>query len=506
MILGVRADLLTLSGYAPYNPAVDSIFRRRTDEMPRRPVYLSPRLGFTWDVSGTGRDQLRGGAGVFTARPPLDWIHSALYSYGVGIGALRCGPPPTDAGPPPRFVPDYLAAPTACATGTGLTPAPRGDVDLLDRGLRMAQTLRVSLAYDRRLPWDLLATSEALITRNLSDYVFVNLNLAGPQAVDRHGRVLYGLIDSTGTAKPALRSGFSEVIDLRNTSSNYSYQVSQRVEKRFSHGVAATASYTYSAVRDVETPLRVGFPGRVNWAGARAVSGRLDDLTPGISLNDVPHRAVLSLTYRAPWHRWSTEFSFYYVGESGSPFTYLAWGLGRRGDLNADGSNANDPIYVPVSASDTSEIQFIGRSDSAGADNSPGAQAVRVSRQQVAFERFIERTPCLRRQRGHILARNSCREPFSHTTTASLRQAIPVGGNALEVELDVFNVLNLLKSDWGQYRVAATPPALLEQVGPTGGATGAMQPILRFDEKRSEWTSLLAESAFQLQFALRYRF
>jgi hypothetical protein len=210
------------------------------------------------------------------------------------------------------------------------------------------------------------------------------------------------------------------------------------------------------------------------------------------------------LTYRAPWRRWSTEFSFYYVGESGSPFTYLAWGLGRRGDLNADGSNANDPIYVPASASDTSEIQFSGRSDSAGADNSPGALAVRVGRQQVAFERFIERTPCLRRQRGHILARNSCREPFSHTTTASLRQAIPVGGTALEAELDVFNVLNLLKNDWGHYRVAA--PALLEQVGQTGGALGATQPIFRFDATRPEWTTLHAESAFQLQFALRYRF
>lgn len=501
--MGIRADMLTVNDRAPYNPVVDSIFGRRTDEMPHARAHLSPRLGFTWDVFGTGRDRLRGGVGVFTGRPPFHWLRSAVVSYGVGIGVLRCGPLSTDSGLPPPFVPDYRAAPTTCATGSGLTSASRGDVDLLSRHLRMPQTLRGSLAYDRRLPWDLLATGEALITRNISDFVFVNLNLEGPQGIDRHGRVLYGTIITSGLAAPALRSGFSEVIDLRNTSRNHSYQLSTRLEKRLSRGMAVTASYTFSRVRDVQTPLRTGTPGVVNWS-SRAVSGRHDDLSPGISLNDIPHRIVLAGTFAAPWKRWSTVFSFYYVGESGSPFTYLAWGVGRRGDLNTDGSNANDPIYVPRSASDMSEIVFSGRSESAGADNSPAAQAERVSRQQAVFERFIERTPCLRRQRGRILERNSCREPWAHTTIASVRQAIPIAGEAIEVELDLFNVLNLLKRDWGLYRVAA--PALLEHVGQTPGPREVAQPILRFDTTRPEWTTLQTESAFQLQVALRYRF
>jgi hypothetical protein len=192
------------------------------------------------------------------------------------------------------------------------------------------------------------------------------------------------------------------------------------------------------------------------------------------------------------------------VGESGGPFTYLAWGAGRRGDLNADGSNANDPIYVPREAFDSNDIQFSGLSNTPGADNSAAAQAERVSEQQAAFEQFIERTPCLRRQRGGILERNSCREPWAHTTVASVRQAVPIAGESLEVELDVFNVLNLLKSDWGRYHVAA--PALLEHVGQTPGPREVAQPIFRFDATRPEWTTLQAESAFQLQVALRYRF
>ena len=502
--VGVRADLLDLSGHAPYNALVDSIFRRRTDEMPRPRVHVSPRLGFTWDLFGTGRDQLRGGVGVFTGRPPLAWLHPGLFNYGVGIGVLRCGSLPSDSGLPPEFVADYRAPPTACATGPGLTTAPLGDVDLLDRDLRMAQSLRISLAYDRRLPWSLLVTAEAVATRHLSDFMFVNLNLQGPQAADRFGRVLYGTITPSGVATPAVRSDFAEVIDLQNTSRNYSYQLSTRVERRFTERIAASAAYTYSRVRDVQSPSRVNMPGIAMWADARAVSGHHEELTRGISLNDLPHRIVLAGTYRAPWTGWSTDFSFYYVGESGSPFTYLASGVGRRGDLNADGSNANDPIYVPRDAFDPSEITFSGRSDQADADNSLPAQAQRLVRQQAAFERFIERTPCLSRQRGRILERNSCREPWSHTTIASVRQTIPIGGRALEAELDLFNVLNLLNGDWGRYRVAA--PRLLEHVAQTPEPPATAQSIFRFDVEAPRWTTLQAESAFQLQVALRYRF
>jgi len=502
LTMGLRADALTFSERAPYNAEVDSIFGRRTDDMPRRRVHLSPRFGFTWGLSDREVDQLRGGIGVFAGRPPLAWIQAALSSFGVGIGTLRCGSSPNDMGLPPPFVPDRHAAPLACASGVGLPMAPRGDVDLLARDLGMVRTLRGSLAYDRRLPWDLLATVEALVTRNLSDFVFVNLNLEGPQAVDRYGRVLYGTIQTTGLAVPVLRSSFSEVIDLQPTSRNHAAQLSARLEKRFSAGIAMLASYTYSRVRDVQTPLRVNNPGIVNWS-SRAVSGRHDDLEPEISLNDIPHRVVLAGTYRAPWRHWATEISFTYVGESGSPFTFRSFGLGRLGDLNADGSNANDPIYVPRDAFDEDEILLSGRSDDPDADNSDAAQAERVALQRAALERRIDTTDCLREARGRILARNECREPWSHTTIASVRQAIPIAGQALEAQIDVFNVLNLLDRDWGQFRVAA--PAILQHVGQTPGPPQESVSVFRYDPSAPEWTILPTESAFQLQLAVRYR-
>jgi hypothetical protein len=498
---GIRADRMNVWGHAPYSPRVDELFGRRTDRMPRPRLHLSPRIGFNWDVAGAGRDQLRGGIGIFTGRPPRGWYGPAITNYGLGIGELKCGTRPTDTGPAPLFVPDYRAAPTACATGLPLGATPSGDVDLLASDLRMAQALRTSIAWDRRLSWGITATTEAVVSRYLSDFMFVNLNLEGPRGVDRFGRVMYGTIDPTGIAQPALVSTFSGVIDLRNTSRNHSYQLSTRLEKRFEQGFAAVASYTFSRARDVQSPSRINMPGTSMWADARAVSGRHDDFTPGISLNDLPHRTVVALSYTAPWQRWSTGASLHYVGESGSPFTYLAWGS-RRGDLNADGSGANDPIYVPRTAFDPTEIMFSG--EAPGADNSPAAQAARVASQQATFESFIQATPCLRRQRGRLLERNSCREPWTHTTVASLRQSIPIGGQGVEAELDVFNVLNLLNGRWGRFRVAE--PFLLEHVGHTPEAPETTQPIFRADATRLHWTTLKTESAFQLQLAMRYRF
>jgi hypothetical protein len=504
LTLGLRADLLAVNQRPPSNPTVESLFGRRTDARFGRHIHLSPRIGFTWDPRGAGRDQIRGGAGIFTGRPPLAWLHVPLQSYGVGIGTLSCGSLAGDQGAPPPFEPDPFDPPLACAGGEGLNTPPPGDVELLAPDLRMARTLRGVLAYERRLPGNLVATVEGLVTRNLSDFTFVNLNLVGPQGTDRRGRVLYGVMDSLGRSRPArVTEDLRSVIELRNVSRNHSVQLSASLSRQFEAGLALMASYTWSRVRDAGTPLRVNTRGIVNWE-LRAVSGRHDDLTPGISLNDVPHRVVVAGTWRAPWRRWLTELSLLYVGESGSPFTYRTGGAAGRGDLNADGG-FNDPIYVPRSALDPAEIVFTGVSTTAGADNSPAAQEERVRLQRETFDRFIEGTTCLRRRRGRILERNGCREPWTHTTAASVRQAIPIGGRSLEAQLDVFNLLNLVDGDWGQRRRLASP-VLLQHVGQTPAAAGQPEPVFRFVDSATEWTLDRAESAFQLQFGLSYRF
>jgi hypothetical protein len=70
-----------------------------------------------------------------------------------------------------------------------------------------------------------------------------------------------------------------------------------------------------------------------------------------------------------------------------------------------------------------------------------------------AFDRFISSQKCLNEQRGQIMERNSCRAPFQHRMDLSVRQSIPrIRGQQLALQLDFFNFLNFLNSDWGQVR------------------------------------------------------
>jgi hypothetical protein len=487
---GLRADLLTFSTRPSYSAAVDSAFGRRTDDFPGSRLHWSPRLGFDWELD-PGGTRVRGGAGVFVGRPPLAWISASQRFDGVGTRTLRC----TGVGLAPRFVPDPSTLPVTCANGT---PIGYGPVNLIDPGLTMADMFRASLAHDRVLPWGMNGTIEALYTRTLTDFMFQNANLAGPEAVDRRGRVLYGTIDATGRAQASpVDNRFLEVVDLRRHGNGHSLALTGTIERQFSSSLETTVSYTRSRVRDVLS-ITNGSPATTFafWAGGRTVAGRHDALGTGVSSYEIAHRVVVTGTFTAPWRRWSSSVSLYYVGESGIPFTYTdstaATPNQPNGDLNADGSNANDPIYVPRSAADTAEIVFQGT-------------AAEIARQQSALESFIARTPCLRRQRGHILARNSCVAPWVHTSSAAVRQSLPsLAGHEASLDLEVFNLLNLIRHGWGLYRV---PNAfLLRHVGQTSGSPATAQPVFIFDKDWQAFSTANSESAYQLQLAVRYRF
>jgi hypothetical protein len=484
LTLGMRVDGLSFGGVPTYDADVDSVFARRTSDYPSIHAQWSPRVGFVWESEADRGTVIRGGGGIFVGRPPLGWLVNPMRSYGSGVRTLTC-----TAGNVPPFTPYPAVQPATCVNQLGLSG---GAVSLVDRNLRMAESFRASLAVDQRLPWNVTAGVEGLYSKVRSDFTFANLNLRGPVGLDPHGRVMYGTIDA-GVAQPfVVQAGtFTEVVDLRNQSGGYSWSLTGQLHKPWSDQFQMNASYTYSRVRDVQsvTNNAVGVPLDI-WATEHPLSGRWDDGALGVSAFEIPHRVVISASYVARWKHHTTDISLYYIGESGAPFTYgdSTASAGRRtGDLNADGTAADDPIYVPRNATDPSEIVFSG----------PDSVA-----QGSDFEGFINDTPCLRRQRGRIVARNSCRGPWVNTSSLSLRQSLPrVGGHSASIQLEVFNLLNLLHPSWGMLQVPN--PWILQYAGQTSGATP--QPKFTFDPSRIR-SAQNAESGYQLQLSLRYAF
>ena len=501
LTFGVRADRSVLSAQPPYVAAVDSTFGLRTDAVPSGAVAWSPRLGFNYRLTSSDSSpiQVRGGAGLFTGRPPLFWLFGGFSAYGLATRTLQCGPLPGDAGAAPAFRPDVRNPPQACAGGQTYGASTTGEIDIVDAHLGLPQTMRATLATDARLPFGLVGTIEGLYTHATRVIFFSPLNLSEPVAADRHGRMLYGNINATGVAVPTrVSSQLGDVIAITNESRDYAYSVVAEVRKQ-SRLADLTASFTYGQARDVQSPRTVSALLADNWRFARPVTGLQDDLSLGTSDFDQPFQVRASGTLRSPWRRFETGLSFLYVGGSGFPYTYVAGGAGGRGDLNADGAAGNDPIYIPRTAFDTAEIRF-------------GGSAAEVQTQQAAFERFVDGATCLRNQRGRIMGRNTCRAPWMNVTNLAIRQALPsVREQSLVFELHVFNLLNLLNSGWGRIALptgtslaTTSQIPLLSQIGQTTGPEA--QPIYRFDSKMRRYSDENFDTYYQLQLAIRYNF
>jgi hypothetical protein len=383
-------------------------------------------------------------------------------------------------------------------------------VNLLDEDLKFPQTFRASLGYDRELGlWGLVGTVEALYTRGINSLFYVNRNLAGEQGVDRNGRVIYGdSIRTNGRSVPALiDSRYSEVIDVTNQSEDYSWSITGQLQKRFDDRFEARASYTYSQAKDIQS---LGSSRAIsNWRFGRTLSGSQLDKTATTSLFDQPHKVQLSGTYTFPWQTWKTDLSLIYSGVSGAPHDYIYRNgpTSGSGDLNADGVQGNDLIYVPADVDDPSEIMF------RDVTNSSGQVTVSAADQAAAFDRFINSVDCLREGRGQLLERNSCRAPWSNILDLSLRQSLPsVQGHTLALQVDVFNFTNLLNKEWGQVALAPglnSNVPLLTHVGQTSEAlagSNGSQGIFQFSLNQERYNTQNLASNYQIQVSLRYSY
>ena len=322
----------------------------------------------------------------------------------------------------------------------------------------------------------------------MNEFFFVDRALKGPTGTDAHGRVIYGTFDTTGTAYPDLvDQRFVHAVDMVPQQGAHSWEMSIGVTQLLSTGFTASAAYTHSRVRDAMTMTDPFGFGNLD---THPVAGRVEDQTIGVSDFDLPHRVLVAGTFTAPWKRWRTDVSILYTGGSGAPFTLTTGG--GRADLNADGNDFNDPIYIPRDVDNGAEIAFNGTAEE-------------IADQRAAFRSLIANTGCLARQRGRIMARNSCRGPWVNSLNLSLRQTVPAPhSHGLAVELEIFNMLNLLHAGWGSVAQVNTAP--LTRVAEIQTSPAGSTSVFQFDKSYRLFSSDQTDSYYQIQLAARYSF
>lgn len=422
---GVRMDVPTQPSPTE-NPNLDTTHFAllgggvvHTGSFPSGNILWSPRLGFNYNVNGETQTILRGGVGIFSGRPPYVWLSNAYGNTGLEQASLVC----TGANVP-TFTADPNAQPTSC--GAAAPSSGRPSVVYFDPNFKFPQAAKVALGVDRELGWGVLGTVDFIYTRAINEFLLEDVNLTGIQgsSAGETGRPLYGTINpATGAATATRVTGtYADVIRNRNTSGDRSTSLAVQFQKRFSNGVEFSASYTYSHTVDFRSMTSDITNSNYRFG---VLNGPVDAPTLATSFFDRPHKVTVSGTVNTPF---DSHFSVFYTGISGTPFTYVV-----NGDINADGFSGNDAVYVPINAADIT---------------------LQNPAQFATLDNFIANEPCLRNNRGHILPRNSCRNPWQNLLSARISKTFgTLRGQSIEVNADMLNVLNFLKSSWGLIKV-----------------------------------------------------
>ncbi|MFQ5550174.1 MAG: carboxypeptidase regulatory-like domain-containing protein, partial [Gemmatimonadales bacterium] len=261
--LGARVDIPTFSESPVPNPDIAASTIRdpdgnaiNTSVFPSGNLHFSGRLGLNFDVTGNRSTILRGGAGVFTGRPPYVWMSNAFTNTGREVVSIFCS-----GGNVPAFDPAAANQPETCADGSGGT-AGSAQINIFDDGFKLPQNFKVSLGIDQRLPGGILGTVEFLYNRALNQVLQQELNIApaggysnrtGLGPTTSEGRLMYGEGDSRGSDAERVDGNFTQVLWHGNQSRDRSFQLTISATKTFSDGFEFQAGYTYSDVKDLSS-------------------------------------------------------------------------------------------------------------------------------------------------------------------------------------------------------------------------------------------------------------
>jgi len=221
----------------------------------------------------------------------------------------------------------------------------------------------------------------------------------------------------------------------------------------------------------------------------------LNYLDLSVSDFDLGHRIVGFINYKVDWlDHLTTSFSLFYNGQSGDVFSYV---YNDDGDLNGEGENESNLVYVPASQG---EIVF--------------ADAATAGAEWTALDNFISNDPYLNSRRGDYAERNGARAPFSHILDFKFAQDIYVSSgdykHTLQLTFDLFNLGNLINPKWGRkYYVSYNSFWLLDFEGFVDEANGDYTPTFSFDDPGDVWDIDdigVNSSRWQAQIGLRYIF
>ena len=482
---GIRLDVPFLSA-ANTNPLLvnNTVFPIDTSKIPTGNILWSPRLGFNWDVDSTATTIVRGGLGVFSGRPPYVWVSNAYSINGLSQVELTCQ---RNAGSRlvPAFTIDPNAQPYACDGSTTPPTAPvnQGEIDYFDPKTKYPQNFRVALGADRHLPLGIVATADLLYVQDINGWYTTDENLVRQADDSGEGRALYGTFAPTGafraTSARIDNTNLRQAVKVFNKNGARNISATLLLQKEIKNLVDVSLAYTYTNAVDLISLTSSQALSNFQFA---PLDGSIENRNARPSAFDRTHRIVLTATGTFPY---GITGGLIYTGQSGLPYTWTV-----NGDVNADGISGNDLAFIPA---DPSQI------------------TLQTPTQYDALNTFVQGQECLRKSRGGFVQRGACRNPWQNFLNMRLGWNSPelIKGQRLEVQADIFNVLNLIYPKWGLFEQEANfenhPAQFLRAVGYD---TANNRPMYSFTEPTAVRTTIYSPtlSRWRIQVGARYVF
>jgi len=527
---GVRFDVPFFANEGTKNSEVDNMSfvdekgastKLSTSKLPGYKVMINPRVGFNYDVNGDKSVQIRGGMGLFTGRPPFVFVSNQMGNNGVMngdvnyTGSFGNG---TTTGPTATQIPFKPNTPAAPITGYGFPasvpgqPATTYNIATTEESFKFPQIFRTNLAADVKLFSDIIGSAELIYTQSLSNIYYYNANLVSSTSnfngVDnrpRYGAVRTGTLNSsnvlTGATTPSvssirINSKISDAIVMKSGSYGGGFMGTLKVEKPLkSKGFGWLAAYNFGYTRDF---INAGSIASSSWTGNKSVNG---NNRPDIAFSDydVRNRLIANINYRTEVSKnVAVQFSLFYEGRNWGRFSYA-----YSGDMNGDGINGNDLMYIPT-ADQVASMKF--------ENYSLGGVTQTQAMQQAAFENFISQDKYLSSKRGGYAERNGVLMPtvnrFDVSAVVELFRNMGKDRHTIQLRADIFNVGNLINSNSGvAYVINTTTPIAFQAIDNTSGLPvfrmNAVNNSLNYSTYR-KGTSVA--DVWQAQFGIRYIF